>query len=128
MAEAHGHEDAKGEARLEDGLEDGHEDGHEDQGLGDEGLVAGTLAYLARALVGHPDDVSVTVEPGHPRTVVRLIVHPDDLARVIGRGGRVARSIRALTKAAAARADVMVHVQIGEPRAEAPAVTPAEDA
>lgn len=86
------------------------------QGQSDESLVAGTLAYLARSLVDHPDDVRVTVEPGHPRTVVRLDVHPDDTARVIGRGGRVARSLRALTKVAAARVDMSVHVQIGDAR------------
>ena len=120
MAEAHGHEEAPDKDRDEDRDKDKREDGHEAEGRGDEGLVAGTLAYLARSLVDHPDDVRVTVEPGHPRTVVRLTVHPDDVARVIGRGGRVARSLRAITKAAAARADVMVHVQIGDPRPDRP--------
>lgn len=81
-----------------------------------EGVVVETLTYVARALVDHPDSVQVTREDGEPRPVVRLDVHPDDIGRVIGRGGRMARAIRTVTKAAAALDGLSVHVQIGEPR------------
>ncbi len=79
---------------------------------GDEALVAGTLEYLARAIVSNPDAVSVEVVPGPERTTLRLHVDPDDLGRVIGKGGRVARAIRQVTRAAATRADVHVFVEI----------------
>jgi hypothetical protein len=85
---------------------------------GDQGVVAATLAYLARSLVDHPDDVNVAVIPDGDRTVLRLTVHPEDAGRVIGRGGRVARAIRVVTKAAATREGIPVFVQIGEPRDE----------
>lgn len=92
MAEVHGFQEAQGD------------------------VVAATLAYLARSLVDHPDDVRVSVVPEADRTLLRLDVHPDDAGRVIGRGGRVARAIRSVTKAAAAKQGVHVFVQIGEPR------------
>ncbi|HEX9695635.1 MAG TPA: KH domain-containing protein [Actinomycetota bacterium] len=87
--------------------------GHEED---DEGVVAATLEYVARALVDHPDSVQVSRHPGEPRPVVRLDVHPEDIGRVIGRGGRMARAIRGVAKAAAALDDLSVHIQIGEPR------------
>jgi uncharacterized protein len=79
---------------------------------GDEALVAETLEYLARAIVSNPDAVSVEVVQGPERTTLRLHVDPDDLGRVIGKGGRVARAIRQVTRAAATRADVHVFVEI----------------
>ncbi len=83
-----------------------------DEGYG-QSLVTETLAYVARALVSHPEDVSIEVVPGEgERTLFRVHVHPDDLGRVIGRGGAVARSIRRVAKAAAAKADLHVHVEI----------------
>ena len=106
MAEVHGHQEDEGE-----------------------GVVAETLAYVARALVDHPDSVQVSRHPGEPRPVLRLDVHPDDTGRVIGRGGRMARAIRTVAKAAAALDDLAVHIQIGEPRdRERPASEPAADA
>jgi len=80
---------------------------------GDEALVAGTLEYLARAIVSKPDAVSVEVEPRDGDTLTfRLHVDPDDLGRVIGKGGRVARAIRQITRAAATRAGVHAYVEI----------------
>lgn len=95
-------------------------------GGGPESVVEETLAYVARSLVEHPEDVRVASVPDGARTVVRLTVHPDDAGRVIGRGGRVARAIRTVTKAAAAKAGILVWVQIGDPgaREEAPGAEP----
>jgi hypothetical protein len=79
--------------------------------------VAVTLEYVAKALVDHPEDVRISVTASDDdRIVYRLDVHPDDAGRVIGRGGRVARAIRIVAKAAAAREGSRVAVQIGEPR------------
>lgn len=75
--------------------------------------VAGTLAYLGRSLVEHVDDVRVERSESERGPVFRLRVHPDDVGRVIGRAGRIARAIRQVTRVAAARADMHVVVEIG---------------
>jgi len=77
-------------------------------------VVSATLVYLARALVEHPDDVRVETSPSDRGTVYRLRVDPDDMGRVIGRGGRIARSIRQIARAAAARADTGAVIEIGD--------------
>ncbi|HEU5409618.1 MAG TPA: KH domain-containing protein [Candidatus Acidoferrales bacterium] len=55
---------------------------------------------IAKALVDHPDDVSVRSIEGEQVTVLELRVAPDDLGKVIGRQGRTAKSIRTLLGAA----------------------------
>ena len=95
-----------------------------DEENGGQGLVTATLAYLAKSLVEHPDDVEVTTAPGEgTQTIFRLRVNQEDMGRVIGRHGRVARAIRQVTRAAAAKAGVSAYIEIvddGE-RGEAPA-------
>jgi uncharacterized protein len=84
--------------------------GEEDGG---QGLVTATLAYIARSMVEHPDDVEVTTAPGEgAQTIFRLRVNPEDMGRVIGRHGRTARAIRQLTRAAAAKAGVSAYIEI----------------
>lgn len=61
------------------------------------------VAWLARRLVDAPDEVHVeTVETGEA-TVLRLHVAPDDVGKVIGRQGRLARALRAVVRAGGAR-------------------------
>ena len=60
------------------------------------------LTFLARKLVQKPDDVAVELfvdEQAQP--VIELIVHPDDLGKVIGRSGRVAHALRTIVRATA---------------------------
>ena len=60
------------------------------------------LTFLARKLVQKPDDVAVELfvdESAQP--VIELIVHPDDLGKVIGRSGRVAHALRTIVRATA---------------------------
>lgn len=60
------------------------------------------LTFLARKLVQKPDDVAVELfvdEQAQP--VIELIVHPDDLGKVIGRSGRVAHALRTIVRASA---------------------------
>lgn len=61
------------------------------------------LEILARALVDHPDEVDVTEVEGEQSVVFELRVNPDDLGKVIGRQGRIAKSLRTVIKAAAMR-------------------------
>lgn len=84
-----------------------------DEEAGGQNLVTATLTYLAKALVEHPDDVEVTTAPGEGTTTVfRLKVNPEDMGRVIGRHGRIARAIRQVTRAAAAKSDVSAYIEI----------------
>lgn len=78
----------------------------------DSDVVARTLTYLARSLVEFPDDVSVTLGEGERGPTYTLKVHPDDVGRVIGRNGRMARALRQVTRAAAARVDVHAFIEI----------------
>ncbi len=55
---------------------------------------------IAKALVDHPDQVSVHAVDGEQVTVLELRVHPSDLGKVIGRQGRTAKSIRIILGAA----------------------------
>jgi len=76
------------------------------------------LEYIAKALVDNPDDVSVTVREGvigrdgNPETLLELRVAQSDMGKVIGRGGRIAKEIRTLVRAAAQRRGERVSVDI----------------
>lgn len=61
------------------------------------------LEVLAKALVDSPDDVSVTEVEGERETVLELRVAGDDMGKVIGKQGRIAKAIRTVVKAAASR-------------------------
>lgn len=72
------------------------------------------LETVAKGLVEVPDAVEVTVdEPNEEGVVVyHLHVGPDDMGRVIGKQGRIAKAIRTVMRAAAIRKDVKVQVDI----------------
>ncbi|GFN23960.1 MAG: KH domain-containing protein [Thermoanaerobacteraceae bacterium] len=67
---------------------------------------------LARALVDHPDEVRVTQIEGEKSVILELRVAPADMGKVIGKQGRIARAIRTVVKAAAAREGKRVVVEI----------------
>ena len=72
------------------------------------------IVTIARGLVENKDAVSVTVdEPNEEGLgVYHLHVAPDDMGRVIGKQGRIAKAIRTVVRAAANRADQKVAVEI----------------
>lgn len=72
------------------------------------------LEFLARELVDNPDAVKVTEVTDDRGLLLRLHVDPDDMGKVIGRGGRTARAIRSIVRAAATRRDIRVSVDIVE--------------
>jgi uncharacterized protein len=65
--------------------------------------LAELLAYLARHLVDDPDAVRVEEEERDDAVVLRLHVAKDDVGKVIGRQGRIARALRAIVRAGGAR-------------------------
>ena len=70
------------------------------------------LTYIAQNLVEHPDEVTVTEIAGAGETILELRVHPDDMGKVIGRQGRIAKEIRALMRSVAQRQGKRVNVEI----------------
>ena len=64
------------------------------------------VEYVAKALVDDPDAVKVEVVEEDGATVIELHVAEDDMGKVIGRGGRTARAIRIVVKAAGMRAGI----------------------
>jgi predicted RNA-binding protein YlqC (UPF0109 family) len=73
------------------------------------------LAYLARELVDDPDSVRVDTEEREDVLVLVLHVAADDVGKVIGRQGRIARALRTLVRASAAREGRRVLVEIADP-------------
>ena len=71
------------------------------------------LTYIARNLVDHPDAVSVTEHKGESETVLELRVAPEDMGKVIGRQGRIAKEIRTLMRSVAQRQGTRVPGEVG---------------
>lgn len=61
------------------------------------------ILYVAQQLVTQPDQVRVTEVEERAYTVYQLHVAPEDVGKVIGRGGRIANALRVLLKTASAR-------------------------
>ena len=76
--------------------------------------MAELLAYLARELVDDPEAVRVETEERDDAVVLYLHVAPEDVGKVIGRQGRIARALRTLVRASAVRDDRRVLREIGD--------------
>jgi predicted RNA-binding protein YlqC (UPF0109 family) len=74
--------------------------------------VAELLAYLARELVDDPEAVRVESEERDDALVLTLHVAPEDVGKVIGRQGRIARALRTVVRASAVREDRRVLLEI----------------
>lgn len=70
------------------------------------------LEFLARELVDEPDAVEVTETRDERGLLLQLRVAEEDMGKVIGRGGRTARAIRSIVRAAGTRAGVHASVEI----------------
>jgi predicted RNA-binding protein YlqC (UPF0109 family) len=77
--------------------------------------VSELLAYLARELVDDPAAVRVEEEERDDALVLVLHVAPDDVGKVIGRQGRIARAHRTLVRASSMRDGRRVQVEIADP-------------
>jgi uncharacterized protein len=76
--------------------------------------VKDVLEYIARALVDDPDAVEVTAVEGERSLILQLRVAQEDMGKVIGKRGRIARAIRSVVRAAASRQGVSTLVEIVE--------------
>lgn len=70
------------------------------------------VKLIAQSLVDHPEAVSVNEVEGGQSVIVELRVSPDDMGKVIGKQGRIAKAIRTVVKAAATKTNKRVTVEI----------------
>jgi uncharacterized protein len=66
-------------------------------------VLAEALDHLVRGIVDHEDDVRVDLTTGRRGRTLQVRVHPDDLGKVIGRGGRTATALRTVITAVGGR-------------------------
>jgi predicted RNA-binding protein YlqC (UPF0109 family) len=77
-------------------------------------VSAELVEYLARRLVDEPDAVRVEEVERDGDTVIQLFVAEDDVGKVIGRQGRIARALRTVVRASATRREGRVLLEIVE--------------
>jgi len=70
------------------------------------------VKFIAENLVDKPDEVRVAVKEEEQSTIIELTVAPEDMGKVIGKQGRIAKAIRTVVKAASAREDKRYVVEI----------------
>lgn len=72
------------------------------------------IEFITKKLVEHPDDVQVRVIDSEDGQTYELRVHPDDMGRVIGKNGRVAKAVRTLLNSASAKQNIRAVLDIVE--------------
>jgi len=70
------------------------------------------VKFIAESLVDKPDEVRIAVKEEEQSTIIELSVAPEDMGKVIGKQGRIAKAIRTVVKAASAREDKRYVVEI----------------
>jgi len=70
------------------------------------------VEYIAKSLVDDPDGVSVNLIEGEKSTILELKVSPDDIGKVIGKHGRIAKAIRTVLSASATKTGKRVVLEI----------------
>ena len=70
------------------------------------------LDYVVRSLVDIPEEVEVKETAGEGGQIFEIFVAQDDIGKVIGREGRIVNALRTITKAAAAKTNLKVTVEI----------------
>ena len=70
------------------------------------------VELIAKSLVSNPDAVSIEEEVNGTTTTLRLHVAPEDMGKVIGKQGRIAKAIRSVVKAASSKDNKKVEVEI----------------
>ncbi|KAB3531409.1 KH domain-containing protein [Alkaliphilus serpentinus] len=70
------------------------------------------VKVIAQALVDNPEEVVVNEVEGNQSIIVELKVAPEDMGKVIGKQGRIAKAIRTVVKAAATKDNKRVIVEI----------------
>lgn len=72
------------------------------------------VEYIAKSLADYPDEVEVSVETEGSTEVVHISVLPEDMGKIIGKGGKIATSIRTIVKSLAQKQSKRIVVKIEE--------------
>ncbi|MBN1898091.1 MAG: KH domain-containing protein [Spirochaetes bacterium] len=70
------------------------------------------VEYIVKALVDKPESVSLHTVEGEKTTIIELRVDNDDIGKVIGKQGRIARSIRTILSAVASKSGKRINLEI----------------
>ncbi|MBE5780444.1 MAG: KH domain-containing protein [Clostridiales bacterium] len=70
------------------------------------------ITFIAQNLVDHPEDVKTVVKGTESDITIELTVHPDDMGKIIGKQGRMAKAIRTIVKAAAVKEGKQIHYNV----------------
>lgn len=73
-----------------------------------------TLLFLLSRIVDHPDDIVIDEEVVEDKTLLTIHAHQEDLGKIIGKSGRIIRSLRDLIKLMAAKQGIYVDVILAE--------------
>ena len=82
--------------------------------IGRKQSMGSLVEVIAKALVSRPDEVIVTEETDGKEILVKLQVADEDIGKIIGKSGRIAKAIRTVVKAAAIKQNLRVTVEIVE--------------
>lgn len=71
------------------------------------------VLFIAKSLVDYPDDVQVKrVDNSSNDVTIEVRVNPEDMGKIIGKQGRIAKAIRTVVKAAAAKEGKQIHYSV----------------
>ena len=70
------------------------------------------ILVIAKALVDHPDEVRIHVKDDDRSTIYELSVHQEDIGKVIGKQGRIAKAMRTVVNSASVKSNKRVIVDI----------------
>ena len=74
--------------------------------------MAELVEYIAKNLVDDPESVKVVTKQGEDAVIIELTVAKDDMGKVIGKQGRIAKAIRTVVRAASVKSDTKYIVEI----------------
>ncbi len=74
--------------------------------------MASLVEYIARNLVDAPEEVKVTAKQGEEAIIIELNVAKEDMGKVIGKQGRIAKAIRTVVRAASVKSEAKYMVEI----------------
>ncbi len=75
-------------------------------------MMKDLLEYVVKSLVNNPDSVQIDESENDGEVVFEVRVAPEDMGRIIGKGGRIAKAVRSLMKAASFKENKRVNVEI----------------
>jgi len=73
------------------------------------------LDFVIKALVDNPDAVAITRTVDEMGVLLTLTVHPDDMGKIIGRDGNIAKALRTLLRVVGMKHNARVNLKINEP-------------